>query len=76
MASRRRREQGEAVLKVELAEDGVITSVEVSASSGSPRLDDAARTAVLGWRCRPPKQGDRAIRAVAIQPIEFVLNRR
>jgi protein TonB len=76
MASRQRRELGEVVLKVELAEDGAITSVEILASSGSPRLDDAARAAVLGWHCHPPKQGDRAVRAVAIQPIEFVLNRR
>lgn len=74
--SRRLRQQGEATLRAELDEGGRVSSVEIIKSSGYPALDAAARTAVLSWHCRPAEVGGHPVRAVAVQPIEFVLNQR
>jgi protein TonB len=42
-------------------------------SSGYPRLDEAAMTAVKDWHCRPPLRDGLPIRAIALQPFNFVL---
>ena len=74
--SRREREQGEVRMKVEIDELGRIESVSVVRSSGSPRLDDAAREAIQSWRCQPAERNGKPVRAVALQTMEFVLGRR
>jgi protein TonB len=74
--SRREREQGEVRMKVEIDELGRIESVSVVGSSGSPRLDDAAREAIQSWRCQPAERNGKPVRAVALQTMEFVLGRR
>jgi protein TonB len=63
-------------LQVELDERGHIASVALIEGSGSARLDSAARTAVLGWRCNAAMRHGRPTRAVATQSLEFVLDRR
>ncbi len=76
LEAKRQREQGEVRLRVELDESGRIDSVRIVGSSGSPRLDQAARTAIESWRCRPAQKDGHAVRAVALQSLEFVLERR
>jgi protein TonB len=73
--AKRQREQGEVRLKVELDESGRIDRVTIVSSSGSLRLDEAARTAIESWRCRPAEHDGQPVRAVALQSLAFVLER-
>lgn len=69
-------EQGEVRLRVELDESGRVDRVTVVSSSGSPRLDEAARLAIESWHCRPAERLGQPVRAVAMQSLAFVLGRR
>ncbi|MGA7178838.1 MAG: energy transducer TonB [Thiobacillaceae bacterium] len=71
--SRRLGEEGKAVLRVELDDAGQVDLATIKTSSGYSRLDEAALSAVRQWRCNPARRGGVAVRAVAIQPINFVL---
>ncbi|MDC8446532.1 MAG: energy transducer TonB [Nitrosomonas sp.] len=71
--SRRMGEEGKLVLRVELDEDGRIDDARVIDSSGYDRLDKAALEAVRSWRCRPSIRDGQPVRAVALQPFNFVL---
>lgn len=71
--SMRMNEQGKVVLRVEIGEDGRVANVEVKTSSGFRRLDDAALSAVKTWRCKPSVRNGVAVRAVALQPFNFIL---
>ncbi len=70
--SRLLHEHGEVLLRVELDETGHVGRVTIERSSGSPRLDEAGRRTVLNWRCQPPLREGKPVRAVALQPIDFV----
>lgn len=74
--SRRLREQGRVVLRVELDETGQISAVHVAQSSGAKRLDEAGLTAVKSWRCNPATRDGKVVRAVALQPFDFILEGR
>ncbi len=74
--SRRLREQGEVSLRVVLDARGYVSDVSVAGSSGFGRLDQAARAAVLSWRCQPAIRDGQPTAAVAIQNLEFKLERR
>lgn len=74
--SRRLGEEGKAVLRVELDESGQIDSAAVQTSSGYARLDEAALTAVKHWRCKPAQRDGVVVRALALQPFNFVLEGR
>jgi protein TonB len=74
--SRRLGEEGKAVLQVELDEHGQVDRATVKSSSGYARLDEAALSAVRHWRCNPATRDGAAVRAVAIQPFNFVLEGR
>jgi protein TonB len=74
--SRHLREQGEVTLRVEIDERGLVGAVDVIKSSGYARLDAAARAALLTWRCNPALRDGMPVRAIAIQRLEFVLERR
>lgn len=76
MSSKRLNEQGKVVLRVELAEDGRIADVTIKTSSGHRRLDEAALNAVKTWRCKPATRDGVAVRAVALQPFNFILEGR
>lgn len=71
--SRRMGEQGRVVLRVELDETGRITSARVTESSGFKRLDEAGLEAVKSWRCNAATRNGEAVRAVALQPFDFIL---
>jgi len=74
--SMRMNEQGKVVLRVELGEDGRIDKADVKISSGYRRLDDAALNTVKTWRCKPLVRNGEAVRAVALQPFNFILEGR
>ncbi|MBK7767238.1 MAG: energy transducer TonB [Sulfuritalea sp.] len=71
--SRRLGETGIVVLRVELSETGHVAVAKVQSSSGYVRLDEAALAAVRTWRCTPSTRNGQAVRAVALQPFNFVL---
>jgi len=61
------------VLRVELDEQGAVSSARVATPSGFARLDEAALAAVRRWRCTPAQRDGRPVRAVAMQPFKFEL---
>jgi protein TonB len=71
--SRRAGEEGKVELRVELDENGRIDNVKIVNSSGYERLDEAALTAVKSWQCNPSLRNGQPVRAVALQPFNFVL---
>lgn len=71
--SRRMGEEGKLVLRVELDERGRVDDAHVVDSSGYARLDKAALEAVKNWQCRPSMRDGQPVRAVALQPFNFVL---
>ena len=72
--SRRTGEQGKVLLRVRVTEEGRAAEVEVKASSGSSRLDEAAQAAVRQWRFVPAKQGETAVAAWVLLPLVFKLD--
>lgn len=72
--SRRLNEQGKVVLRVRVSAQGLPLSVEVKQSSGFPRLDEAARTAVEGWRFIPARQGSQMVDSAVLVPLQFTLD--
>jgi protein TonB len=70
----RRHEQGTVVLRVLVGADGIPQTVEIETSSGSPRLDRAARDAVLHWSFRPGTRDGAARSAWARVPVAFDLS--
>jgi len=71
--SRRSNEQGRVVLRVELDESGRVISAKVQTGSGFRRLDEAGLAAVKQWNCNAPVRNGEAVRAIALQPFNFVL---
>ncbi|MFC3440786.1 energy transducer TonB [Sphingobium rhizovicinum] len=71
--SRRKHEQGTVVLTLILGLDGAVETVSISQSSGSSRLDNAARDAVKGWRWKPTIRGGQPVRVRGVVEIPFVL---
>lgn len=71
--SRRKREQGTVVLTLTLGLDGAVDSIAITGSSGFPRLDNAARDAVKGWRWRPTLRAGQPVRVKGVVEIPFVL---
>ena len=71
--SRRMGEEGKLVLRVELDESGRIDDAKVLNSSGYERLDTAALAAVKSWHCNPSLRNGQPVRAIALQPFNFVL---
>jgi protein TonB len=72
-AARRRHEQGEVLLRVEVTADGHPTAVTVARSSGFAVLDAAAMAAVQQWYFHPATRGGVPIAARAEVPIRFRL---
>ena len=72
--SRRAREEGLVILRVTIDESGRVVSVEIQQSSGHPRLDEAARSAVARALFKPYVLGGVARASSATIPIEFSLH--
>jgi protein TonB len=71
--SRKKHEQGTVVLTLTLGIDGRVASASITQSSGSQRLDDAAREAVRTWRWEPTLRGGQPVQVRGIVEIPFVL---
>lgn len=71
--SRRLGEQGKVLLRVRVTVEGRAAQILEAQSSGSARLDEAARQAVRQWRFVPAQRGGRAVEAWVIVPIVFTL---
>lgn len=71
--SRRLGEQGTVLLRVRVGGDGRAEAVRVLRSSGSPRLDRAAREVVSRWRFVPARVGEAAVASWVQVPIAFTL---
>jgi len=71
--ARRLGEQGTVLLHVYVSASGRPEKIEMRKSSGSPRLDQAARATVARWKFVPARQGDVPVGAWLIVPITFVL---
>ncbi len=71
--ARRRGLEGEVHLRISLSAEGDIDQVQVTASSGSPALDQAAVRAVRTWRCKPKTQAGVALASTADQRVDFHL---
>lgn len=73
LESRRSQEQGTVVLSVMLGIDGRVANVSISHSSGSPRLDKAALSAVKHWRWAPMIRNGNPVLVQGLVTIPFVL---
>jgi protein TonB len=73
-ASKRMGETGRVLLKVLVNEKGRADSVEIRTSSGSSRLDDAARQAVRRALFKPYTEDGKPVPVYAIVPIDFKLD--
>ncbi|MET0249474.1 MAG: energy transducer TonB [Sphingobium sp.] len=71
--SRRQHEQGTVVLSLTVGVDGRVESIAVAHSSGSARLDNAARDAVRHWRWQPLVREGHPMRVRGIVEIPFML---
>ncbi|QKV56410.1 MAG: energy transducer TonB [Dechloromonas sp.] len=71
--SRRVGEEGKVVLRVSVNPHGNADSVEIRTSSGSSRLDEAARKTVQAWKFIPAKRGETAVQSWVLIPIIFKL---
>ena len=69
--SRRMGEQGRALLRVLVSENGDAEKVLVDTSSGYERLDQAAIQAVKEWRFIPAKRDQQNVSAYVLVPIKF-----
>ena len=72
--SRRSFEEGLVILRVLIDESGHAKSVNIYRSSGHPRLDEAAREAVVRAVFKPYIDGGIARAAIAMVPVEFSLH--
>ena len=70
-ASLRLGEEGTVRLSIEVAADGLVLSVSILESSGYPRLDNAAREAVLGWRFSPATRGGEPVEDRVVHLVTF-----
>lgn len=73
-SSRRMGEEGKTILRVLVNDRGRADRVEIQKSSGSPRLDDAARQAVIRALFKPYMEDGKAVSVYAIVPIKFQLD--
>jgi protein TonB len=71
LMSRKRREEGEVLLRVRVDAQGHPQTVQVHTSSGHSRLDRAASSAVREWRFVPARQAGLNVAAWVIVPIQF-----
>lgn len=73
-ASKRMGEEGRVILRVLINEKGRPERADIQKSSGSPRLDDVAKQAVLQALFKPHAEGGKTLAVYAIVPITFQLN--
>ncbi|MBC3921083.1 energy transducer TonB [Undibacterium sp. CY18W] len=72
--SRRMGEEGKVTLRILVNEKGVAEKVDIQKSSGSNRLDEAAKTAILRAIFKPYLEDGKALTVIATATISFTLN--
>ncbi len=70
-SAKRKGIQGKVLLSVVVKVDGTPSLVQVSRSSGSSELDEAALDAVKQWKFIPAKSRGQFVEASVIVPVEF-----
>ena len=75
LLARRKGEEGKVVLRALINLKGRPEQVEIQASSGSVRLDEAARQAVMRAVFKPHLEDGKPVMVYAIVPIKFQLDR-
>ncbi|MBX7164908.1 MAG: energy transducer TonB [Pirellulales bacterium] len=73
-AARRARQQGTVILRLTVAVDGAVKTIEVADSSGFELLDEAATSAVRNWRFAPAVAEGRPVPWVGKLPVRFSLS--
>ena len=73
-AAKRMGEEGKVVMRVLINEKGRAERVEIQKSSGSARLDEAAKQALLRALFKPYMEDGKALPVYAIVPINFQLS--
>jgi protein TonB len=73
LLSRRAGEQGRVLLRVRVSAAGAALEVNLHQSCGYERLDQSALETVRQWKFVPARQGDKAVEAWVIVPIQFNL---
>ncbi len=71
--ARRMGEEGRVVLRVQVDPEGTPVALEVRATSGHPRLDQAAMEAVRRWKFVPAVLGGLRVAAWVLVPVSFSL---
>jgi periplasmic protein TonB len=71
--SKRLGEEGKVLLRVKVNKQGRAAVIQLQQSSGSTRLDKAARKAVNQWRFIPAKKAGKAVTGWVIVPVVFKL---
>lgn len=72
--SRRMGEEGKVVMRVLVNDKGQAEKIEVHQSSGFPRLDDAARVAIMRAVFKPYHEDGKALAMIATATIHFSLD--
>jgi protein TonB len=72
-SARREGREGRVLLRVLIDDQGEAKAVEVSRSSGSDALDQAATHAIKRWRFHPARAGEQPIESWVNIPIDFRL---
>jgi protein TonB len=71
MMSRRLGEQGKVMIRALVDEQGHAVDVAIQQSSGKPRLDEAAKKAVMGALFKPYREEGRPEQVYVIVPVIF-----
>ncbi len=71
--ARKKRYEGEVILRVEVLQNGRVGQVDVKKSSGYDLLDRSALKAVKQWKFVPAKKGEKAIPLWVNIPVKFQL---
>ncbi|NVK39616.1 MAG: energy transducer TonB [Oceanospirillaceae bacterium] len=72
--ARRRGQEGEVMLRLDIDARGEVTGARVLNSSGHPLLDRAAREAGLGWQLMPARINGIAVASYVTIPVQFRLH--
>lgn len=72
--SRKLREEGKALLLVQVSARGEAESVQIKQGSGFFRLDEAAVNAVRKWRFIPARRGTESVASSVVVPVVFRLD--
>jgi protein TonB len=72
--ARRRDQEGEVLLRLDLDTQGRVTAAQVLQSSGYPLLDRAALAAGSGWQLLPARINGVAVTSYVRIPVQFRLD--